>query len=107
MDEARAVIHRLERIEALEREGADPQLLLAEVRELLREGEEWVRAERDGTDRAEEALERCRLVHGRGSACAAAEKVMPALPARPLNPAGASPSVQAKPAPDDRRMPVA
>jgi hypothetical protein len=65
MDEARAVIHRLERIEALEREGAEPQLLLAEVRELLREGEKWVRAERDGTDRAEEALERCRLAHGR------------------------------------------
>jgi len=61
MDEARAVIHRLERIEALEREGAAPELLLAEVRELLREGEEWVRAERDGTGEAVEALERCRL----------------------------------------------
>jgi hypothetical protein len=66
MDEARAVIHRLERIEALEREGAAPQLLLAEVRELLREGEEWVRAERDGADRAGEALERCRLAHDVG-----------------------------------------
>ncbi len=54
-------MERLERIEALEREGATPQLLLAEVRELLREGEEWVKAERDGTDVAEEALERCRL----------------------------------------------
>lgn len=56
MDEARAVIHRLERIEALEREGAAPQLLLAEVRELLREGEEWVRAERIGIGSAAEAL---------------------------------------------------
>ena len=69
MDEARAVIHRLERIEALEREGAAPQLLLAEVRELLREGEEWVRAERIGigpaaetlVGPAAEALERSRL----------------------------------------------
>lgn len=107
MDEARAVIHRLDRIEALESEGATPQHLLAEVRELLREGEEWIRAERDGTDRAEEALDRCRLAHGRGSACDAAEKVVPALPARPLNPAGSSPSVQANPASDDRRVPVA
>ncbi len=107
MDEARAVIHRLERIEALEREGATPQLLLAEVRELLREGEEWIRAERDGTDRAEEALDRCRLAHDRGSGCDAAEKFVPALAARPLNPTGSSPSVQAKPASDDRRVPVA
>jgi len=66
MDEARAVIHRLERIEALDREGATPQLLLADVRELLREGEEWVRAEREGTDRAAEALERCSLAHDIG-----------------------------------------
>lgn len=60
MDEARAVIHRLERIDALEREGAAPELVLAEVRELLREGEEWVRAERGDADVAAEALERCR-----------------------------------------------
>jgi hypothetical protein len=66
MDEARAVMHRLERIEALEREGAKPQLLLAEVRELLREGEAWVTAERDGTDLAAQALERCRLAHDAG-----------------------------------------
>jgi len=59
-------MHRLQRIEALEREGAAPQLLLAEVRELLREGEAWVRAERDGTDVAAEALERCRLAHELG-----------------------------------------
>ena len=64
MDEARAVIQRLERIEALEREGATPELVLAEVRELLREGEDWIRAERHGTDAAAEALERCRLAHG-------------------------------------------
>jgi hypothetical protein len=67
MDEARAVIHRLKRIEALEREGATPQLLLAEVRELLREGEAWVRAERDGTELAATALERCRLAYEAGA----------------------------------------
>ena len=66
MDEARAVIHRLKRIEALEREGAPPQLLLAEVRELLREGEAWVSAERNGTESAAAALERCRLAHDAG-----------------------------------------
>ena len=66
MDEARAVIHRLKRIEALEREGATPQLLLAEVRELLREGEAWVRAERGDTEPAAAALERCRLAHDTG-----------------------------------------
>jgi hypothetical protein len=68
MDEARAVIHRLERIEALEREGAGPKQLLAEVRELLREGEAWIEAEREGTDLAAEALERCRLAHDAGVA---------------------------------------
>jgi len=68
MDEARAVMHRLERIEALEREGAEPKQLLAEVRELLREGEAWIEAERDGTKFAAEALERCRLAHDAGVA---------------------------------------
>jgi hypothetical protein len=68
MDEARAVMHRLERIEALEREGAGPKHLLAEVRELLREGEAWIESERDGTGLAAEALERCRLAHDAGVA---------------------------------------
>ena len=60
MDEARVVLHRLTRIEALEREGAPAQSLLAEVRALLGEAEAWVRCERDGTDLAEQALVRCR-----------------------------------------------
>jgi hypothetical protein len=68
MDAARAVMYRLERIEALEREGAGPKQLLAEVRELLREGEAWIEAERDGTDLAKEALERCQLAHDAGVA---------------------------------------
>jgi hypothetical protein len=59
MDEARAVLHRLSRIETLERGSAPPRWLLAEVRELLREAEAWVEAERSGTDVAAEALERC------------------------------------------------
>ena len=41
MDEARAVLERLERIE----EVADRDELIAELRELVREVEVWVRAE--------------------------------------------------------------
>ncbi|HEX6788910.1 MAG TPA: hypothetical protein VF091_06680 [Gaiellaceae bacterium] len=53
MEEARAVMARLERIEALDRECADPRIVLAELRELVREVEIWARRERD--PRAEEA----------------------------------------------------
>jgi hypothetical protein len=60
MDEARAVLIRLRRIDALEREHARPEQLLAELRELVREAEAWVRAEPGGTERAEDAIERCR-----------------------------------------------
>ena len=59
MDEARAVIARLERIEALEAAGASAGLLLDEVRGLLADAEAWVRTEPHGTDLAENALERC------------------------------------------------
>ena len=47
MDEARAVLHRLERIEALEREGAHPAAVLAELHELVREAEAWAKLEGD------------------------------------------------------------
>ena len=57
MDEARAVLARLDRIEALEREGAPPGVLLEELRGLVQEAEEWARLE--GGDRAHEAIERC------------------------------------------------
>lgn len=67
MDEARAVIERLARIEALEREGAPPRALLAEVRELLREGEAWLDAEGGETDRAADAVELCRVSYDRGA----------------------------------------
>jgi hypothetical protein len=60
VDEARAVLRRLSRIEALEREGAPARSLLAEVRALLAEAEVWVAAERGGAELAEVALERCR-----------------------------------------------
>jgi hypothetical protein len=50
------VIRRLDRIEALEREGAHPATLLAELRELVREAEEWSRVE--GDERAQRAVER-------------------------------------------------
>jgi hypothetical protein len=60
MDEARAVLARLERIEALEANDAPAGVLLDEVRGLLADAEVWVRTERGGTDLAESALERCR-----------------------------------------------
>jgi hypothetical protein len=56
MDEARAVLARLERIDRLEQAGAPAQDLLEEVRSLLREAEAWVRAEPIATDRAEATL---------------------------------------------------
>jgi hypothetical protein len=51
VDEARTIIRRLERIEALQSAEAPAAALLAEVRQLLREGEAWLAAERDGTGR--------------------------------------------------------
>jgi hypothetical protein len=57
MDEARAVIDRLDRIEALERQGAPPGTLLEELRGLVRDAEAWVRTEGDA--RAAAAVERC------------------------------------------------
>jgi hypothetical protein len=57
MDEARAVLARLDRIEALEREGAPPGALLEELRGLVQAAEAWARLEAD--ERAAAALERC------------------------------------------------
>jgi hypothetical protein len=45
MEEARAVLERLERIEALDRAGAEPPELLVELRALLEEAEAWSRTE--------------------------------------------------------------
>jgi hypothetical protein len=60
MDEARAVLRRLERIDALEREGAPARSLLAEVHALVEEADAWVAAEGSDAERAVEALDRCR-----------------------------------------------
>jgi hypothetical protein len=60
VDEARAVLARLERIAALDREAAPAGVVLAEVRALLAEAEAWVRVEPGGTELAADALERCR-----------------------------------------------
>jgi hypothetical protein len=62
MDEARAVMARLDRIEALEREGAPPGVLLEELRGLVQEAEAWARTE--GGDRARNAVERCAAALG-------------------------------------------
>jgi hypothetical protein len=59
VDEARAVIERLDRIEALEREDARPSALLAELRELVREAEAWARVEHP-PQHAEAAVDRCK-----------------------------------------------
>jgi hypothetical protein len=57
MDEARAVIERLDRIETLEREGAPADALLEELRGLVRDAEAWARLE--GDERAATAVARC------------------------------------------------
>ncbi len=61
MDEARAVLERLRRIEVLEREGAPARTLLAEVHALLDEADAWLAAEGADAERAEATLERCRV----------------------------------------------
>jgi hypothetical protein len=60
MEEARRVMERLERIEALQRAEAPAAALLAEVRKLLREGEAWLVAEGPRGGGALAALDRCR-----------------------------------------------
>ena len=55
MEEARAVLARLERIETLDRTNGKPDVLLGELRELVREVEVWAKRERD--PRAEAAAQ--------------------------------------------------
>ena len=57
MDEARAVLARLDRIETLEREGASPGVLLEELRGLVQAAEAWARIEAD--EHAALAVETC------------------------------------------------
>ena len=44
MDEARRVLHRLDRIETLRRTDAPAAVLLVQLRRLLAEGESWLAA---------------------------------------------------------------
>jgi hypothetical protein len=68
MDEARQILDRLERIDALQRDGAPAPDLLAEVRKLLAEGERWLAAEKpDGVERARAALDDCQAGLASGS----------------------------------------
>ena len=64
VDEARSVLRRLERIEALERRGSPADMLLAELRQLVAEAEAWLRVEPGPTDAAEDAVERLRNAVG-------------------------------------------
>jgi hypothetical protein len=65
MEEAR-VLARLDRIDALDREGAAPGELLAELRGLLREAETWTRERREATtDGNEEVIGRLRTALAR------------------------------------------
>ena len=66
MDEARAVLARLERIETLDRQGAAAPALLAELRELVREATEWADVEGDPDARA--VAEALLVAGGRGAA---------------------------------------
>ena len=56
MEEARRVLARLERIEALQRQHALPADLLAEVRALLHEAGDWTRAEPAVPEKALQAV---------------------------------------------------
>lgn len=66
VDQARAVLTRLERIDALKQADAPARVLLDEVRELLSEAEAWVAADRPG-ETAEEALARSRKAFVEGA----------------------------------------
>jgi hypothetical protein len=54
MEDSRAVLERLARIEALDRDGAPPTEVLDELRSLLREAEVWAR--REGGDAGARAV---------------------------------------------------
>ncbi len=60
MEEARAVLDRLARIETLDRHATPPAILLGEVRALLAEAEAWLDSERVEPPEARKALERTR-----------------------------------------------
>ena len=57
MDEAKAVLERLARIDRLRAEGSDARTLLPELHALLAEGRAWLAREQGGLERATSALE--------------------------------------------------
>jgi hypothetical protein len=63
VDESRAVLERLARIEALDSRGADPHELVDELRALLAEAEAWSRGE--GGDAGSKAVDDLRRALGR------------------------------------------
>jgi hypothetical protein len=63
VDESRAVLERLERIEVLDRAGASADELVPELRALLEEAAAWLRTE--GGDTAVRAVEDLRSALGR------------------------------------------
>jgi hypothetical protein len=63
MDEARAVLERLARIEALDRAGAEAAELVAQLRALMEEAEAWSRVE--GGDAGEQAVSELRTALAR------------------------------------------
>ncbi len=65
MDESRAVLERLERIEALDRAGAERGVLLIELRSLLGEAEAWSSTE--GGDAGEAAVDNLRTALARAT----------------------------------------
>ena len=71
MEKERAILERLERIAGLRREDAPAGVLLGEVRALLSEAEDWVRAEADAPGRVIDALERSKSALAAGESKAA------------------------------------
>ena len=68
MDEARAVLERIRRIDALQRERAGARALLAEVERLVEEARAWLIVE-GGDERATATLDRvCGAVERTGKA---------------------------------------
>jgi hypothetical protein len=63
VDESRAILERLERIEALDRRRAPPAVILAELRALLGEAEAWSRVE--GGEDARRAVDGLRSAFAR------------------------------------------
>ena len=63
MEEARRVLERLERIERLDRATTPAEVLLDELRALVREAEEWTRVE--GGEAAEDAVAKLRAALAR------------------------------------------